>query len=64
MPERSERDLRILRDLREHAYSRVADGDERARILLAAVEQLIVEREQRDGDEAASPRPDGEPRAV
>jgi hypothetical protein len=64
MAERWERDeLGILHELREQAHSRVAKGDERARILLAAIEQLIVEREQSDGDDVTSPpRRNGERR--
>jgi hypothetical protein len=66
MAERSEGDeLLILYELRARAHSRVAGGDERARILLAAIEQLIVEREQRESDGASSPpRRDGEARRV
>jgi hypothetical protein len=56
-------ELGILHELRARAHSRVAEGDEQARILLAAVEQLIVEREQREGDDAWSPpHRKGEPR--
>jgi hypothetical protein len=56
MAERSEdEELVILYELQARAQSRVAGGDERARILLAAIEQLIVEREQYDGDDSAGP---------
>ena len=60
---REDDELGILHHLRKQAHSRVAKGDERARILLAAIEQLIVEREERDGDDAAGPpRRNGERR--